>query len=204
MVGISAGFYPALVLSRFAPLQVLRGQFKNSTRGIALRRTLVRVQFCISVVLIAGVFIISKQVNFMNQQTLGFTKEQVLVVRVGKPTYSIGEENYPLFKNKLSQHSFVKGVSASNGIPGENGWRGQVAFAEGKSTEESVDTEYLAVDYNYPALLDLEIIAGRNFNNDVSDREDGLLINEATALEMGWGSAENAVGKRILSPSNSL
>lgn len=202
-VGISAGFYPALILSRFAPLQVLRGQFKNSTRGIALRRTLVMVQFFISVILIAGVFIISKQVNFMNQQSLGFTKEQVLVVRVGKSTYSIGEENYPLYKNKLSQLSFIKGVSASNGIPGENGWRGQVAFAEGKSPEESVSTEYLAVDHNYPSLLDLQIIAGRTFRNDVSDREDGLLINEATALAMGWGSAENAVGKRILSPSNS-
>lgn len=203
VVGLSAGFYPSLVLSRFAPLQVLRGQFKNSTRGIALRRTLVMVQFFISVILIAGVFIISKQVTFMNQQSLGFSKEQVLVVRVGKSAYSTGEKNYPIFKNKLSQHSFVKGVSASNGIPGESGWRGQVAFAEGKSPEESVATEYLAVDYNYPSLLNLQIVAGRDFRNDVTDREDGLLINESTALAMGWGSAENAVGKRILSPSNS-
>jgi putative ABC transport system permease protein len=203
VVGFSAGFYPALILSRYAPLQVLRGQFKTSHRGLALRRTLVVAQFFISVILIAAVFIINRQVNFMQGQSLGFNKEQVLVVNTGKLAYSIGVEKYPVFKNTLLQNSFVSAVSASNGIPGTNGWRGQVAFPEGKSPEESIDTEYLAVDPDYISLLDIEIIAGRNFNHLEADRVDGLLINEATAREMGWGTAENAVGKRILSPSNS-
>lgn len=203
VVGLSAGFYPALILSRYAPLQVLRGQFKTSNRGLALRRTLVVAQFFISVILIAAVFIINRQVNFMQQQSLGFNKEQVLVVQSGKVAYSSGVEKFPLFKNALLQNSFISGVSASNGIPGTNGWRGQVAFPEGKSPEESIDTEYLAVDPDYISLLDIRIIAGRNFNALEADRMDGLLINEATAREMGWGTAENAVGKRILSPSNS-
>lgn len=200
-VGVFAGFYPAWVLSRFAPIQVLRGTFKTSSRGIALRRTLVVAQFFISVILIAAVFIIGRQVNFMQNQSLGFNKEQVLVVKAGKLAYSIGIEKFPVFKSKLSEQSSVIDVSASNGIPGSNGWRGQVAHPEGKSPEESIDTEYLAVDPDYIKLLDLKIIAGRNFKNDEADRTDGLLINEATAVAMGWGSAENAIGKRILSES---
>jgi len=200
-VGICAGLYPAFVLSRFAPLQVLRGQFKTSNRGIALRRTLVVAQFFISAILIAAVFIIGRQINFMNQQSLGFNKDQVLVINTSKIAYSSGRKQYRVFKNELQQNSFVVGVSASNATPGSNGWRGQVAYAEGKSPEESVDTEYLTVDNDYAYLLDLKIIAGRNFKNDEADKAYGLLINEETARVMGWGTAENAVGKRILSPS---
>lgn len=203
VVGLCAGFYPAMILSRFAPLQVLRGSFKTSQRGLALRRTLVVAQFFISVILIASVIIIQRQVNFMREQTLGFSKDQVLVVRVGKVAYGSGPEKYPVFKNAMQQNTSVVDVSAANAIPGSNGWRGQVAYPEGKSPEESVDTEYLAVDYNYASLLDLKLVAGRYFRNEEADRSDGLLINEETARLMGWGTAENAVGKRILSPSGS-
>lgn len=201
VVGLSAGFYPAMILSRFAPLQVLRGSFKTSQRGLVLRRTLVVAQFFISVILIASVLIIQRQVNYMQQQTLGFSKDQVLVVRVGKVAYGSGPEKYPVFKNTMQQNTSVVDVSAANAFPGSNGWRGQVAYPEGKSPEESVDTEYLTVDYNYASLLDLKMVAGRNFRNDATDRADGLLINQETARLMGWGAAENAVGKRILSPS---
>jgi putative ABC transport system permease protein len=201
VVGIASGFYPAWMLSRFAPMQVLRGAFKTSNRGIALRRTLVVAQFFISAIMIAAVFIMGRQINFMKNQSLGFNKDQVLIVKTGKLAYSVGKEKYPIFKNLMTQHPFVNGVSATNGIPGTNGWRGQVAYAEGKSPEESVDTEYLAIDPDYVSLLGLKILAGRNFKNDEADKTDGLLINEETAKAMGWGTAENAVGKRILSPS---
>jgi putative ABC transport system permease protein len=201
-IGVLSGFYPALVLSKFAPMQVLRGAFKTTARGVALRRSLVVVQFFISVILIASVLIIGRQLNYMNEQSLGFNKEEVLVVETGKLAYSVGTEKYPLFKSIMSSHSFVKSISASNGIPGTNGWRGQVAYPEGKSPEESVDTEYLAVDPDYVSMLGLEIIAGRDFRNDEADKKDGLLINEETARVMGWGTAENAVGRRILSPSS--
>lgn len=203
VVGFSAGFYPALMLSRFAPMQVLRGQFKTSTRGIALRRTLVVAQFFISAILIAAVFIVGRQISFMRDQSLGFNKDQVLVVKTGGLGYSIGREKFPLFKTELSKYAFVKQISGSNGIPGTNGWRGQVAYPEGRSPEESIDTEYLGVDPDYVSLLGLQIIAGRDFTDNTADREDGLLINEETARVMGWGTAANAVGKRILSPSGS-
>jgi putative ABC transport system permease protein len=201
IVGLAAGFYPAWILSRFAPMQVLRGNFKTSTRGIALRRSLVVAQFFISAILVSAVFLVGRQLEFMQSHSLGFNKEQVLVVKTGKLAFSVGVEKYPVFKSLMLQEAPVMSVSASNGVPGTNGWRGQVAYAEGNSPEQSVDTEYLAVDADYVSLLNLKLLTGRNFKNDEADRTDGLLINEATAIAMGWGTAENAIGKRILSPS---
>lgn len=195
-----AGFYPALVMSSMNPVEVLKGKVQASTRGVQLRRTLVIFQFTISSVLATGTLIVLDQLDYMQKQRLGFEKDNIIVVNAGrgKP----GNENgYETFKNQVKELAIVDGVTFANALPGSPGWDGQVAYPEGRSGNEAVSVQFMAVDADYVPTMGLEIVNGRNF--DVlrsTDLDDGLIINETAAGLMGWTVAD-AVGKRIESPS---
>lgn len=200
IISALAGYYPAWVLSAIRPIEVLKGRMQTSTRGVQLRRALVVFQFVISVGLVMGTLVIIHQLEFMEKQDLGFSRDQVFVMnarRVGVPN----RETFQTFKNEIDKLALAEKVALANAMPGVSGWPGQVAFAEGRPAEESVSVEYIAVDENYLDVLDLKLVAGRNFSVDRAlDRDDALIINETAAAVFGW-SAQEAIGKRIDSPS---
>ncbi|MFZ5973258.1 MAG: ABC transporter permease [Bacteroidota bacterium] len=199
-IGLLAGYYPAWVLSGMRPVEVLKGKMQNSSRGIQLRRTLVVVQFVISVGLVIGTLVVLDQLQYMQKQELGFSKDEIFVINASR-TQSPNPDAYETFKNELKKFPMVKAVSYANAVPGVYGWPGQVAYAEGKPPEEAVSVEYMAVDADYVKTLGLRVVAGRNLDEQrETDRKDGLLINEAAAAIMGW-SNEEAIGKKISSPS---
>ncbi len=194
-----AGFYPSRILSGYRPAEVLKTTMGSNRRGVNLRRTLVIFQFAVSGALVMATFIVIGQLHYMQEQDLGFDKEQVLVLDMTRVPGSY----YEGIGTGLRQLSGVDRVTLTNALPGRPGWLGQWAYAEDQGENaEQVDTEYMAVDEHYLGALGLNLLAGRNFDPErQSDVDNGLIINETTVREMGWQTPQNAIGKRIVSPS---
>ncbi len=200
LIACLAGFYPALVMSSMNPVEVLKGKVQTSTRGVQLRRTLVIFQFTISSVLATGTLIVLDQLEFMQKQQLGFDKDNIIVVNAARAK-PVSNEGHETFKNQVKDLAIVDAITFTNALPGTPGWDGQVAYPEGRSGADAVSVQYMAVDADYVPTMGLEVINGRNFDIlRAVDMKDGLVINETAAGLMGW-SVEEAVGKKIESPS---
>ncbi len=198
VIGFLAGYYPALVISGFKPLEAIKGNLNSNPKGLGLRKTLIVFQFFISAGLLLATFLVLSQINFMREQDLGFDKEQILVVDA---LNGRGKTLRQTYKTELERLTNVQSVSFTNALPGRPGWQGQWAYAD-EFSEEHVDTEYMAIDETYIETLGLKLLAGRNFENErISELQDGLVINESCVKAMGWTSPEDAIGKKIVSPS---
>lgn len=200
-ITILSGYYPAVVLSGLRPAEVLKGKLHSSARGIQLRRALVVFQFMISAALIIFTLVINNQLDFMKGSDLGFQGDQIIVVDVSKlPSTTFIKP--ASFKNDLKSLSGVDNVTFSNALPGKPGWVGQWARAEEKSADESISVEYMSIDEDYLGTLGLQLVSGRNFDlSRPAELDEGLIINETTVNAMGWESPEDAIGKKITSPS---
>lgn len=197
-VSFFSGFYPALVLSGMKPIEILKNKVNLSEQGVMSRRVLVVFQFMISVLLVLGTLIVIDQLRFMQQEELGFAKDEIFIINGSRTA----DDKLANFRNELKSQSVVQALTFANAVPGRSGWAGQIAYPEGMQGERSVSLEYMAVDDGYVPTLSLEIIAGRNFDiNRPTDLGNSLVINEAAVKILGWDSAEDAIGKKIESPS---
>lgn len=200
-VSFLSGYYPAWSISAIRPADVLKGKLSGTSKGKQLRRGLVVFQFLISGGLVTGTLIVLEQLNFMQKQNLGFNKDQILVVNAARvnPT---NPQAFETFKNQLKSHTIIEEVSYTNALPSVPGWRGQVAYPEGREGDRAISVEYMAVDENYLKLLDLQLVAGRGFQQDrIAELENGLVLNESAVSRFGWASPQEAIGKKISSPS---
>jgi putative ABC transport system permease protein len=174
---------------------------QTGQRGVGVRRFLVVLQFFVSVSLVTGTLVVIDQITFMQEQDLGFDREQVLVINSVRINL---EDQQPkeTFRNQIADLAMVTGVSRALQVPGTRGWQGQVAYPEGKSGDEAVSVEYMGVDEHYVGLLGMELVAGRSFSIDHPEElRNGLVLNEAAVAAFGWSSPEEAIGKQITSPS---
>lgn len=201
IVSLFAGYYPALVMSALKPAEVLKGKMQSSARGIQLRRSLVVFQFVISASLVVGTLVVLDQLRYMQQQNLGFDKDAILVVnsaRVNSPN----PDAFETMKNELKKLAVIENVTMTNALPGHPGWQGQVSYPEGKSGDAAVSVEYMAIDEDYVNALGLNLIAGKAFSKDhEADMKEGLILNESAVASYGWSSPQDALDKRIESPS---
>lgn len=201
IVTLLSGYYPALVMSAMKPAQVLKGKMQSSTQGVQLRRALVVFQFVISVGLVMGTLIVIDQLSYMQKQELGFLKDEIIVVNAAR-VKSPGTETFRTFKNELKNIPWVQEVTFTNSLPGNPGWEGQVSYPEGKNPEDAISVEYMAVDEDYQKTLGLHVIAGNTFTFDrEAEMKEGLVLNETAVSLYGWASPEEAIGKKIASPS---
>lgn len=196
-----SGYYPAWIMSGLRPVEVLKGKMQSSARGVELRRILVVFQFVISLSLVLGTLIVINQLRFMQQQELGFAKDEIFVVNAARARSS-SPEVYETFRNEIRSLAFVDEVTFTNSLPGNPGWLGQVSFPEGKSGDDAISVEYMAIDDHYMQTLGLKLIAGERFDKDhAASLEKGLILNEKAVSDFGWASPEEAIGKKITSPS---
>jgi putative ABC transport system permease protein len=201
VVTFLSGYYPALVMSAMKPVEVLKGKMQTSSRGVQLRRGLVVFQFVISVGLVLGTLIVLNQLTFMQQQELGFAKDEIFVVNAARAK-SPNPDGFETFKHQIGELSIVDDVAFTNTVPGNPGWIGQISYPEGKSGDDAVSVEYMAVDEKYAETLGLKMIAGKFFSKDSeAGLKDGLVLNETAVSMFGWSSAQDAIGKKITSPS---
>ncbi len=197
---IATGFYPALVLSSFKPVEVLKGKFKGKSEGIMLRRALVVFQFATSVALIVGTLIVYEQMSYMQNQDLGYSTEQIMVVeRPSKrdTSFTQARNDYMSFRDALNNQSSVVGVAGSGMLPGKK-LRFKTALRN-LNQDASLATSFAvsSMDYEFMDLMEIELLHGRNFSRDfANDADTAIIVNEYGARALGF-TPEEIVGKFI-------
>ncbi len=194
VIGLAAGSYPAVYLSGFLPTEVLKGSLESGTRGLGLRKVLVVTQFAMSIFLLVSTAVIYDQLEFIQTKRLGFNKEQVMVLPI---TGSFQRRNTPVLKERLSQVSGVSGVATTSGVPGMRVIPIMAVRPEGMAPEDHLMMATLQVDEHFLDVLEIELVAGRNFSSDWgTDSTTGFLLNETAVQYLGWGTPADAIGRQ--------
>ncbi len=196
VVGIVAGAYPALVLSGFRPAEVLKGRSHMRGRRL-LTRTLVVVQFAVSIAFVAGAFIMSEQLRYLSEKALGFNEEQVIVI--DPEDKSTGEvwQLYEPFRNEIAHLSSVRAVTSS--FSGDGMGSGlNIVLQVGDTTRMTAYTN--AVENNFLDAMGIALVAGQDLSKATAPMgalRKEVVVNQALVRALGWPSAEDAIGREV-------
>ncbi len=190
ITGFISGSYPALYLSSFKPVRVLKGSLKFSSSALWFRKGLVVFQFMLSIILIIGTIVVKKQVNYIQTINLGYDRENLLYI----PLEGDLTAKYELFKNESLKTQDIKNISRITDIPTqiENG-TGGVQW-EGKDPNADIDFSYSAVGYDFTKTMHLQLAKGRDFSKDFPTDSVGYIINESALKIIGY---KDPIGKPL-------
>jgi putative ABC transport system permease protein len=195
VVSLLSGAYPALVLSSFKPISVLKNQWAagaGKTRGLLLRKTLTVSQFVIAQVFIIATILVARQINFALHAEMGFKKDAILTFSTA---WRQGEAKRQVLAQKLAAIPGIGLISQMLAPPASGGTSTDDAkYNDGKHEIRS-NLQYLSVDTNYLRLFHLHLLAGRNISE--SDTINELIINATYARTLGFSDPRKAVGARI-------
>lgn len=195
-VGLMGGSYPALYLSKFNPVSILKGSLSKSSSNVTLRRALVVIQFSISIVMLICTWVVYSQLAYLRAKDLGFNKDQVLTVTANSQRDVRGK--ILSFKNEMRQNPQVLAVSTSQAVPGGN-INFNLFSVESKNGFVDKGVFTYGIDEDYINTLGMKIEQGRNFSG-LPDTLRSIIVNERMVKEFDWG--ENAIGKTVKFPGD--
>jgi putative ABC transport system permease protein len=176
IIGLLSGSYPALLLSRFKPVLLLKGFKLQNRTDLSLRKALVVFQFTISVVMIIGTIVLFLQVRYLNNTNLGFNKDLLVVIDVNT---NKARANFEAVKNEMAKIPTVKNVSVTSRVPGE--WKSfrTIKIKNAGSTDEPKVFYMFGADKDFAKTFEVTLLKGRNFNSP--NDSASIIINETAA-----------------------
>ncbi|HEY0740765.1 MAG TPA: ABC transporter permease [Chryseosolibacter sp.] len=205
LTGVIAGSYPAFFLSSFEPAKVLKNKSLTSDGSRLLRQGLVVFQFVITITLISSIIIVQKQLRFIQEKPLGFNQEHKVMIPMRTDEATRAFVN---LKTAFENISGVKEVSATSSLPSMPVLRDFGVFPQGSSRDKAVLHRVVHVDEDYFKVLDIKMLAGRDFNAETDTmsyvlNDNKIIVNQACLKEFGI-DLQNAIGSQVFSDYGSL
>lgn len=184
-----SGSYPALIMPAINILQSLRGTVSNPAGSSLFRKSLLVIQFAITMLLIVGTLVIRDQLHFVLNKDLGMNRENMLVVNLSQ---DIGQR-FETYKAELSKIPEIKQITAASGNPLNYGRSSSSASWEGKNPDDQYEIKIITVNDDFMSTLEMDIKTGRNFSSELNDSLS-YIINEVAAEVMGF---DDPIGKKL-------
>jgi putative ABC transport system permease protein len=191
VTSLFAGSYPALYLSAFRPIKVLKGTFKSGKSASVARKGLVVVQFTISIALILGTIVVYQQIKYGQNRVLGYDQDNILVIPM--KTEEV-KENFEIFKRDLLNTNYVSHVTRSETTVTDMYWSDYGLEWHGKDPAMQDNVYRGAVDFEFGETVNWSIQQGRDFNREIASDSSAMILNEAAVAYMGF---ENPVGEIV-------
>ncbi|MDF2431271.1 MAG: putative transport system permease protein [Mucilaginibacter sp.] len=202
---VLSAIYPALILSNYKPVQVLKGKCINSGQSISLRKALVVLQFAATIAFIIGTLVVYRQVNYMRSENKGMDMKQTLVVVAPQNIRATDADNRnymvkdSVFQNEILRNSHVQSVTSSSSIPGQIiGYILSYTSHAQTAGEKSLRLSTFEIGRKFIDQFKIRIIAGHNFSTDSwAKKNPAMMLNEAAVTSLGFKNPEDAIGKLV-------
>ncbi len=184
ILGICVGSYPALFLSRFHPVDIIKGKMKLRGNNF-FTRFLVVLQFALSIFLIISTMMLGRQINFMVNQNLGYNKDNTIIVK----NIPWSENIYDRLKNSLSNSPGIKGITGSVSLLDGSFWMDSIRYQN-----KSYSVFLNRIDENYFKTLEMDVLQGRNFSPELPTDRQAVIVNETLVRKL---KIADPIGERI-------
>jgi len=191
LLSLISGIYPAIRLSAYSPLSVMKPEVAGSS-GIGIRRGLVVFQFFVSSLLIIGTLVVLEQSSFLRNKKLGFDKEHIVALRLSDDH---SQKNYKVLKESLLVESSVSGVTLSSTLPAKGNFYGLRTQPENYGSDKDFSFKSLGVDEDFLATYDVKLVEGRDFSKEIlTDQQEAVILNQAAIEKLSW---QDPIGKEF-------
>ena len=202
ITGVLSGFYPALFLSNFKPVNNLKAKFLPGSSSILLRKGLVVTQFAISIIILVATVVVYKQLNYMRNQDLGFKKDHMLVIDFHFDERIL--EHTETVKRQLQEIPGVTFASIGSAVPGRANRKLSLDIENKDAAMVKADWDLYAIDKDFLKQYAIPLSAGRSFSAEIAtDTTNALMVNEAAIRTLGYNDPSQAIGKRFAQKGSS-